>query len=193
MHKLCSTLVHTEISPIFKMSNSYPRCYPDGGRRGSSKQKHVHQQLIQLKSAAAAIEALETTPAARVLTLNSRISECTRRWSGASSCGLQFWLRCRRTSRSLSLLQCCMPRACSPVCKPLTSRRARAHFEFANFRVHARRWSRRGRPRTQPHPVGRYLPGDTLSGLRPRTRLTPARVGVLYISPTDRGLPRYLS
>ena len=55
------------------MSNSYPRCYPDGGRRGSSKQKHVHQQLIQLKSAAAAIEALETTPAARVLTLNSRI------------------------------------------------------------------------------------------------------------------------
>ena len=30
--------------------------------------------------------------------------------------------------------------------------------------------TRRGRPRTQPHPVGRYLPGDTLSGLRPRTR-----------------------
>ena len=55
MHKLCSTLVHTEISPIFKMSNSYPRCYPDGGRRGSGKQKHVHQQLIQLKSAAAAL------------------------------------------------------------------------------------------------------------------------------------------
>ena len=55
------------------MSNSYPRCYPDGGRRGSSKQKHVHQQLIQLKSAAAAIAALATTPAARVLTLNSRI------------------------------------------------------------------------------------------------------------------------
>ena len=58
------------------MSNSYPRCYPDGGRRGSSKQKHVHQQLIQLKSvksAAAAIAALATTPAERVLTLNSRI------------------------------------------------------------------------------------------------------------------------
>ena len=30
--------------------------------------------------------------------------------------------------------------------------------------------TRRGRPRTQPHPVGRSLPGDTLSGLRPRTR-----------------------
>ena len=35
--------------------------------------------------------------------------------------------------------------------------------------------TRRGRPRTQPHPVGRYLPGDTLSGLRPRTRPLAAR------------------
>ena len=81
----------------------------------------------------AVLYASRSPPAARVLTLNSRISECTRRWSVASSCGLQFWLRCRRASRSLSLLQCCMPRACTPVCKPLTSRRARAHFEFANF------------------------------------------------------------
>ena len=60
------------------MSNSYPRCYPDGGRRGSSKQKHVHQQLIQLKSAAAALAALASGPDATATIAAAADLSCMR-------------------------------------------------------------------------------------------------------------------